>query len=67
MITTEEQALSVQFDRMLNGKKGTAKAVRRFYIRKFHGATSRAWNQGIRHLPANFEGCAAYDWKGERA
>jgi hypothetical protein len=55
MITSHQQAADVQLRRFASGKKGVAKAVRRFHkrITKF-GYEGHVLNQG---LTSNFVGC----------
>ncbi len=53
MITTHEQAIAVQRRRHSQGKRGVAKAVRRFYQRTC-GHIGEKYVSEIRSLPTNF-------------
>jgi hypothetical protein len=58
MIKTIEQAVLVQARRKIAGKKGVAKAVRRFT--KGQSRPGQSWKMNYRFL-ANFEGCRTFD------
>lgn len=64
MIKTEAKAIAAQQRRVAEGKKGRAKAVRRWFKRTYGPAVEATTGlpEGLRGgLEANFEGCRGFE------
>jgi len=60
MVTSEVQARAIQTRRVAAGKRGVAKAVRRWFARTYKLPAIAIRGHNLQ-LPASFEGCRSYE------